>query len=243
MKRYLPFFIIAIVFLLVLGSIAMLTRAPKDGSSPQGVSSSQPIAPAGGATSAAPAGASTAPSGPVLLGAIPPHVQGPQNAPVTLEEFGDFQCPPCGIVHKALKDLEKEYGTRYKLVFREFPLPTAHKHAVEAAQAAEAADMQGRFWPMHDLLYDNQQAWTPLPDARPAFVAYARSLGMDTDRFTRDMDSTMAASRVALDQARGTSLGVKGTPTIFIDGKEMNPNDMTYLGIRAALDLAIQKKG
>jgi protein-disulfide isomerase len=140
-----------------------------------------------------------------------------------------------------LKTLEKEYGDQMRFVFRHFPLQ-GHKHAFIAAHAAEAAGKQGRFWEMHDMIYQNQLSWSPAPDARPVFLQYARDLNLDIDRFTRDMDSPEVATRVMADYDRGSSLGVNGTPAIFINGRQMNPNVVTPDGLRMALDYVLGKK-
>lgn len=229
MKRYLPFIIIAAVLIIALASAAMLMRSSKQ------MEATTQSSPAPQATSK--------PAGPILPGADPPHVQGQMSAPVTLEEFGDFQCPPCGALHPEMKKIESEYGSRVRLIFRDFPLPRIHKHAVLAARAAEAADMQGRFWAMHDLLYENQPMWAPMPDARPVFISFARSLGLDMQRFTQDIDGPQASARIAFDQQRGDSLGVKGTPTLFINGRELPPQEMTPEGLRAAINAALGGKG
>ncbi len=173
-------------------------------------------------------------------GAQPPHVRGDQDAPVTLEEFGDFQCPPCGRLHPELKKLESEYGpARLRVMFRQFPL-AMHAHALEAARAAEAAGVQGQFWEMHDLLYENQAKWNEARDARQIFINFAIALGLDSERFARDMDSAQASERVERDQARGNSLGVTGTPTVFVNGREVPADDVTPTGLRAAIDVALQ---
>ena len=172
-------------------------------------------------------------------GASPPHVLGPQNAPVTLEMFGDFQCPPCGKLSEPLNQLQKQYNLR--VIYREFPL-AIHAHAKEAAYAAEAAARQGRFWQMHDLLYREQAVWSKSSDARALFNAYAGMLQLDLGRFKNDMDGSEVQRQVELDQQRGASIGVKNTPTIFINneavpGTESNPEQLPGL-VEAALKKA-----
>jgi len=218
MKRYLPFAIIALVLLIVLGGGALLFR------------SAQPAPPS-----------KTANSTPAAVsGAEPPHTRGADAAPVTIEEFGDFQCPPCGALYPDLKRIESEYGPqRLRVIFREFPLVRIHAHALEAAHAAEAAGFQDHFWEMHDLLYENQKIWSAATDERPLFTDYARRLGLDVERFTRDMDGSVASMRVILDERRGESLGVKGTPTVFVDGRELPPAQTTYDGLRTAIETAL----
>ncbi len=235
MKRYLPFIIIAVVLLVTIGVVVSMLR-------PSASSSTQPATNNNASANvAAPVtNYAGAPS------AEPPHVRGASSdaatsgAAVTLEEFGDFQCPPCGLLYPDLKKLESTYGTRLRVVFREFPLATMHKNAFDAARAAEAAELQGKFWEMHDKLYENQKMWSDAtPNARPVFMDFARSLGLDVERFARDLDGQIANSRILLDMKRGDSLGVKGTPTLFIDKREVKADDMTPAALSAAIDAAL----
>ena len=149
MKRYLPFIIVVGVALGTFGSGTMLYRAKR----PQvkNIPESQSVAARGDAST---------------------HVRGNPDAPVTLEEFGDFQCPPCGQFAVFVEELLREYDSRLRVVFRNFPLP-AHEHAREAALAAEAAGFQGKFWEMHDTLYREQSSWSKAPNARELFESYA----------------------------------------------------------------------
>jgi protein-disulfide isomerase len=164
MKRCLPFVIVAVVALVTLGSATMLYRArwlptlSKNQVAP-GKESVEPL-----------------------------HIRGKPNAPVTLEEFGDFQCPPCGTLAGPIKQLEKDYEPRLRVIFHHFPLP-AHQHAREAACAAETAGLQNRFWEMHDLLYREQSVWSTAADVHELFSAYAGTLGLNIDRFKKDMES------------------------------------------------------
>ena len=160
---------------------------------------------------------------------------------VTLEEFGDFQCPPCGQFAVFVEELLKEYDSRLRVVFRNFPLP-AHEHAREAALAAEAAGFQGKFWEMHDTLYREQLAWSKAPNARELFESYAGTLGLNMDQFKKDMDSDKARERVDSDHALGDSLGIKVTPTMFINKRPMEPQEKNPEGIRAAINAALNEK-
>lgn len=154
-------------------------------------------------------------------GAEPAHSIGEARAPVTLEEFGDYQCPPCGLLHPVLKTLEHEFGPRMRVVFRNFPLVPTHQHAMAAARSAEAAGMQGKFWEMHDLLYQNQATWSNAFDVRPIFEAFATKIGLDVEKFKRDLTSETVAQRIFMDGKRARSLGVVGTPTVFLNGREV----------------------
>jgi protein-disulfide isomerase len=171
------------------------------------------------------------------------HVRGERNAPATLEEFADFQCPPCSALHPELKKIEDEYGSRLKVVFRHYPVVSLHKHALQAAHAAEAAGLQGRFWEMHDMLFQNQAMWKDADNVRPIFSDYARSLNLDVGRFNTDMDGTEVAKRILADQDRAQQLRVRGTPTLFINGRQVQPAQFTREGLRAAIDTALREKG
>ena len=141
------------------------------------------------------------------------HVAGPGTAPVTLVEYGDFECPHCGAAHLIVKEIQRQLGDQLCFVFRHFPLTTIHPHAAEAAEAAEAAGAQGRFWEMHDLLFEHQDA---LNDDH--LRSYARALRLDTGRFDREMAAHVHAPRVREDFESGVESGVNGTPTFFING-------------------------
>ena len=209
MKRILPFLIIAIVLGAGLLTARYLQRA-----------SSEPAP-------AAPTPAPMPKASPVAntvaeAGAEPAHALGNAKAPVTLEEFGDFECPPCGMLHPILKSLETEYGpAKLRIVFREFPLVPTHAHALAAARAAEAAGLQGKFWEMHDMIYEHQKDWHEAFDVRPVFEGYAKTIGLDVEQFTRDNTSEIVERRIFLDGKRAHSLGVVGTPTVFLNGREV----------------------
>ena len=170
-----------------------------------------------------------------------PHIRGNPDAPVTLEEYGDFQCPPCGMFSAFLAQLEKEYDSRLRVVFRNFPL-TMHEHAREAALAAEAAGLQGRFWEMHDVLYREQDSWSKAPNVRNLFESYAGTIGLDLNKFKNDMDSEQANARVDADRQRGESLGIKITPTLFINNQPLDSKDKNPEGIRAEINATLEKK-
>ena len=167
------------------------------------------------------------------------HLLGPKDAPVTLEEFGDFQCPPCGALSDPINRLQQDYGAQLRVIFRHLPL-AAHKHAREAAYAAEAADMQGRFWQMHDLLYREQSVWSKAVDVQPLFNSYAGILGLDVDRFKKDIESEKVRERVASDQKKGAAIGVQNTPTIFVNNHAVAPTALNPADLRAAIDEAVK---
>lgn len=125
------------------------------------------------------------------------------------------------MLHPVLKTMEKEFGAKLRIIFREFPLVPTHVHALAAARTAEAAGLQGKFWEMHDLIYENQMAWHDAFDVRPIFEGYATKTGLDLDQFRRDIASETVERRIFLDGKRGHSMGVQGTPTVFMNGREV----------------------
>jgi protein-disulfide isomerase len=142
------------------------------------------------------------------------HVQGPAKAPVTIVEYGDYECPYCGQAYPITKALQERLGDQLRFVFRNFPLAEAHPHAEHAAEAAEAAAAQGKFWEMYDTLLSHQDALLPRDLAR-----YADQLGLDVDRFEDELRTREYASRVGEDVASADESGVSGTPTFFINGR------------------------
>ena len=145
------------------------------------------------------------------------HISGPRSAPVTLVEYGDYECSYCGEAYGILKELRARVGEQVRLVFRNFPLTQVHPHAERAAEAAEAAAAQGRFWPMHDALYEHQDA---LED--DDLVAYAAEVGLELDRFQIDLSQGTHRDRIREDFMSGVRSGVNGTPTFFVNGHRHN---------------------
>ncbi|MBA3259180.1 MAG: DsbA family protein [Gemmatimonadales bacterium] len=141
------------------------------------------------------------------------HAEGPADARVTLVEYGDFECPMCGEVVATIKAAQAAFGPNLRLVFRHFPLLASHPHALEAAKAAEAAAAQGRFWPMYVRLFQHR---TELD--RNALLRHARKIGLDLERFERDLGARDAEVRIREDLASGAHSGVRGTPSLFING-------------------------
>ena len=219
MERYLPFVIVIGVALTTLGSGTLLYRAKRQ--QLKNIPESESVLAKTNTDSA--------------------HIRGNPDAPVTLEEFGDFQCPPCGKFSEFVEDLLKEYNSRLRLVFRNFPL-SGHEHAREAALAAEAAGLQGKFWEMHDTLYREQETWTKAPNVRELFESYAGTIGLDVDQFKKDMDGDKARERVDSDRALADFLGVKATPTLFINNRPVDPKDKNPEGVRAAINAALNEK-
>ena len=166
----------------------------------------------------------------------------PAGVVVTLEEFGDYQCPPCGALHPTLKQLKQEFGPNLNFIFRNLPLTTIHKNALAAAEAAEAARVQDHFWEMHDLLYENQDLWKDDINPRSIFLKFAADLGLDTARFTRDMDDKQVKLRIEADQAAAVELGINGTPTLLIDGRQLRPEVTNPEGIRKGIEFVVARK-
>ena len=166
----------------------------------------------------------------------------PDAVVVTLEEFGDYQCPPCGALHPSLKKLKAEFGSNLNFVFRNLPLTTIHKNALVAAEAAEAARMQDRFWEMHDLLYENQDLWKDDINPKTIFLKFAADLGLDTARFARDMDDKQVKLRIETDQDAAAELGINGTPTVLIDGRQLRPEVTNPDGIRKGIEFIMNRK-
>jgi protein-disulfide isomerase len=138
-----------------------------------------------------------------------------------------------------LEKLESTYGTRLRVVFREFPLAGLHKNAFDAARAAEAAELQGRFWEMHDKLYENQKCGATRRRTRVLFLLTSRVPSASMSNASRATDGQIANSRILLDMKRGDSLGVKGTPTIFINSREVKADDMTLSALTVTIDAAL----
>ena len=235
MRRYLPFLIIGAV--LLIGSVsALLLFRSKSFGTPLKIVQGKP-------------------------GAEPAHVRGPADARVTLEEFGDYQCKPCGFLAATLRKIEHDYGTSVRLVFRQFPL-AMHPHAMNAARAAEAAGLQDRFWEMHDFLYENAPTWSqesprpfikvvPALGAAPSdaptgvrlvFTGYAEKIGLDVERFKKDLDTEPVKARIAADQERGVSIGVDRTPFLFIDGVQIPYTSFDEKELRGVIDAALSGK-
>lgn len=215
MRRYVPFIIVICVALLAIGGGAFLYRAKQAANATPKISKTE-----------------TDSSGESI------HALGPADAAVTLEEFGDFQCPPCGKLSEPINQLQKQFNLR--VIYREFPL-AVHAHAKDAAFAAEAAGRQGRFWQMHDLLYREQAVWSKSTDARALFNAYAGMLQLDLGRFKQDMDSNEVEQRVELDQRRGAVIGVKNTPTVFVNNEAVPGTQTNPDALPAVIEAALKK--
>ena len=219
MKRYLPFVIVGAAALTTLASGPLLCQTMQ----PHRLT----------------IGADETISGKGLAKSV--HIRGNPEAPVTLEEFGDFECSSCANLATFLDQLIKEYHPSVRLIFRNFPL-AIHQHSRDAALAAEAAGLQGRYWEMHDMLFREQPVWSSATDAGMLFDTYAETLGLDLNQFRKDVKSDKVRERIASDQARAKSLGVKTAPTLFVDKREMGLNEANPEGVRKLVDEAVKAK-
>lgn len=227
-KSSLPFIIIGVVLLAVIAAVVLMSRPSTSNNSP--------------APNASPGQAQTQKQ-PPQPGAPNPWSRGNASSRVTIEEFSDFQCPACGGFEPGLRRVIKDYEDRVRFVFRNYPLPM-HKYAFIAARAAEAAGAQGKFWEMHDLIYDNQKEWSESMEPRVPFDSYATRLGLDMQRFKTDMERQDLADRIKADYGRGTTIGVKGTPTVFLNGRELVPGRLvTEEDLRREIEAALSQPG
>ncbi len=144
--------------------------------------------------------------------------EGGASAPVTIVEYSDFQCPACAAYYPVMKELIAAYGEQIKIVYRNYPLTQIHPNAQLASQAAEAAGIQGKFFEMHDLLFENQHMWSDLADPTEAFIAFATNIGINVDQFRTDLTSSATRTAVAEDVRSGMSTNVSGTPSFFLNG-------------------------
>ena len=164
------------------------------------------------------------------------HIQGPDTVPATLVEFGDYECPYCGQAYPIIKEIQKYLGNNLRFVFRNFPLTQIHPHAQHAAEAAEAAGAQNKFWEMHDYLYEHQQALD-----YKNLEKYAGILGLGMVKFKNDFYKHVYASRVREDFLSGVRSGVNGTPSFFLNGIHYN-NSWDYETLSETLVSIIKEK-
>jgi len=236
-NKNLPIFIIVIVLIAaVIGGVALFRRS--DG--PANTNANVPKS-----TKQAAAFAETLKKAP--QGASPGWTKGDPAARITLEEFADFSCPTCANFHQTLKEIEKSYGQKIRITYRHFPLQIkGHENSYNASRAAEAAGVQGRFWEMQNMLFTNQKTWTAQSenDARNTFADYAKSIGIDVEKFKEDMvNSQVTAARVAADMNRGKALDLNSTPSVILNGSRLLSNDevMKIDLLRQAIETELQK--
>jgi protein-disulfide isomerase len=161
------------------------------------------------------------------------HIQGDEDAPCTLVEYGDYECPHCGAAHPVIKRVERHFGKRLRFAFRNFPLTQIHANAQSAAETAEFAANEGKFWEMHDLLFENQEQL-----GNDLYDELAAQLGLDVAKLQEALENGAYTRRVRNDFTGGVRSGVNGTPTFFINGQRHNgPADFDHLvkAIEAAI--------
>lgn len=183
--------------------------------------------------------------------AIGDHVYGNASSEVVLIEYGDFQCPGCGGAFPQLKAIKELYKDDIAFIFRNFPLTNIHPNALAASTAAEAAGLQGEFWRMHDILFQNQDAWSDVntSERTDVFTEYAKNIGLDVDKFKEDLTSRQVSAKISRDRAFGQKLGVTGTPSVYIGNEKLSDEEITDLiqgtgeKLMDKLDDAIKKAG
>lgn len=169
------------------------------------------------------------------------HIEGKGSTGVTLVEYGDYECPFCGQYYPTLKQVESQYADKIYFQFRNFPLVSVHQNAFASARAAEAAALQNKFWEMHDVLYENQNAWSTSSNPSQYFDQYASQLGLNLQQFRNDYASSQVNDIINADLNEGNKLNVQGTPTFFLDGKQVQIAN-TPADFAKILDAEIAKK-
>jgi protein-disulfide isomerase len=170
------------------------------------------------------------------------HVKGTSPAGVTLIEYGDFECPACGAYYPLLKQLFEQYKDTVVFQFRHFPLDQQHQNARAGSRAAEAAGNQGKFWEMHDKLYEGQRDWSGVSNPSAIFESYAQSIGLDMDRYRKDFPTKELNAIINADIVEGQKIKANSTPTFVLDGVKIdNPREVATF--QKVLDDAIKKKG
>jgi protein-disulfide isomerase len=154
-------------------------------------------------------------------GTLTQHVEGKGSTGVTLVEYGDYECPFCGEYYPTVKQVQSEFNDQIKFQFRNFPLVSIHQNAFAGARAAEAAALQNKFWEMHDVLYQDQTQWSGASDPTTFFNQYAQQLGLNLTQFKTDYASSKVNNLINADLAEGNKLGIQGTPSFFLDGKQV----------------------
>ncbi|MFZ3010191.1 MAG: thioredoxin domain-containing protein [Candidatus Microsaccharimonas sp.] len=157
-------------------------------------------------------------------GQIADHVIGNTDSKVILIEYGDFQCPSCGGAHPQIKEITEEYKDKVLFIFRNFPLTTIHPNARAAAGAVEAAGLQGKYWEMYDVVFENQSEWESLngTERTDKFISYAVELGLNKDTFLKDIASTNVNQKISFDQAIGKKINVDSTPSFYLNGEPLD---------------------
>lgn len=168
-------------------------------------------------------------------------VRGNRDAKVIITEYSDFQCPACASYYEVVKMAHKEFGDSVAFVYRHFPLKQIHANAEISALSAEAAGKQGKFWEMHDIIFENQKKWEKEKGAKEIFISYAKELGLNVEQFKQDLDSKEVKSKVDSDYKSGIEAKVNHTPTFFLNGKEIE-NPRSYEEFKKIINDASSEK-
>ena len=169
------------------------------------------------------------------------HTVGAGKGGVTLTEYGDFECPACKSYFPIVQEIKKTYGDEIKFEFRHFPLVQIHRNAMLGSRAAEAAGKQGKFFEMHDLLYQNQDAWSKTNTPNTVLDSFAQQLGLNADKFKTDMASEFTLATINADIKAGQALGANSTPTFAINGKKIDKNPQSLDEFKKLIDEEIAK--
>jgi protein-disulfide isomerase len=169
------------------------------------------------------------------------HVVGAGEEGVTLTEYGDFQCPACKSYYPMVKQIKSEYGDKITFQFRHFPLNQIHPHAYQASRAAEAAGIQGKFFEMHDLLYENQDSWSGLSDVTGVFEGFAQQLALDMEKYKNDVISAEVGAVIDADIREGQNAGANSTPTFLINGQKIDKNPQSLDEFKQLIDSKLQE--
>jgi protein-disulfide isomerase len=164
------------------------------------------------------------------------HILGNTNSKVTLVEYADYQCPGCAAYYPIVKAVQTKYNDTIVFQFRNYPLTQIHLNSLAAALAAESAGMQGKYWEMHDIIYENQEAWAPLKNAQPAMQAYAAKLNLDMTKFNKDFQDPATKAIIGADTVAAEKLNIKGTPTFILNGKKIEMPPTTVEDFSAIID-------
>ncbi len=179
-------------------------------------------------------------------GNIAEHVFGKADSKVVLIEYGDFQCPACGSVFPRVKAITEAYKSELGFVFRNFPLTAIHPNGKASASTVEAAGLQGKYWEMYNLIYENQKEWSNLTgtERTDVFVGYAKALGLDETKFKTDLGDSSVSQKISFDQTIGKKIGVSATPTFYLNGVKL-ANDVwgDDAKLKSAIDSAFKKAG
>ena len=179
-------------------------------------------------------------------GNIADHSFGKADSKVTFIEYGDYQCPPCGSTYPTIKKITTDLKDRLHFIFRNFPISTSHPNAKAAAGTAEAAGLQGKFWEMHDKIYESQDEWSDLTGTRrtDVFIGYARKLGLDINQFKLDLASSEVTSKINFDIAVGQKAKVNATPSFYLNGKKLDMEKLTgESALKDAIEAELKKAG